>query len=521
MRVPLNEGAYEARSVIASAQRAVNLYPELNPPDAECKYTHYNSPGLSPLGTAPNQTARCLYWANNGTLYYLAGRTLYTVSTSWALTAIGTVGTASGIASMADNGTTLVLVDGSANGYQVNLTTNAFSAISAATNSPPVGSGSDYAFYGATRVDVIDGFLVFNSPGTRTFYCTYENEVVFDALYFADKNGYSDNLVTLIVTRREIWLLGQRTTEIWYDAGNSAFPFAIMPGPFIPYGAVAAYSVAQVDGAIFWLSEDQSGQNILMRGEGYAAKRISTHALEQEWEGYSTTTDAIGFCFQFGGHAFYQINFPTANKSWRWDEATGLWHEPVYTDANGVENMHLVQCAAFAYGVNVGADATTGQLYQIDPDVYTDNGSPMYFRRGYPHMMIDGRRAIYPGFTLDVECATSPDTINQPGPFPMLIGGAYAGSEIMEAGTGFGLLSGPAPINTSPQVLLRWSDTRGRTWSEPVPQSLGATGEYLAQPKWSRTGMGRDRVFEVFGVIPGRLAINGAFLDPEPIKLNS
>ena len=33
--------------------------------------------------------------------------------------------------------------------------------------------------------------------------------------------------------------------------------------------------------------------------------------------------------------------------------------------------------------------------------------------------------------------------------------------------------------------------------------------------------MARDRVFEIYGVIPGRLAINGAFLDPQPISLAS
>lgn len=523
MRVPLDIGAYTARSVIASAQRAVNIYPEKNPPTSECKFTHYNAPGLRPLGsTVPNAPGRGLYWANNEALYYVAGNTLYAVSSSWALTALGTITTASGIVSMADNGTTLLLVDGTTNGYQVNLATNTFSVVGPGTNAPPEAGGSVYGFFGADRIDIIDGFMVLNMPETQNFYCTQENNVLFDALNFAAKNGYSDLLVTVIVTKREIWLIGKRTTEIWYDAGLTDFPFAIIPGPFIQHGCVAKYSVAQVDGAVFWLSQDQAGTNILARGAGYQATRISTHALEQEWADYPTIADAQGFCFQFGGHSFYQINFPTANKSWRWDETTQLWHEPVYTDTDGNENRHRASCAAFAYGVNVAADWETGQLYAIDPEFYTDNGVPMQFRRGYPHMMQDGRQAIYPGFVLDVEAATSPDTIDQPGPFVMLSGpGGVAGGNALTSGAGFGTLSGPAPINTSPQVLLRWSDTRGRTWGQPVSQSLGATGQYLSQPSWNRLGRARDRVFEVYGVIPGRLAINGAFLDPEPIKMAS
>jgi hypothetical protein len=524
VRVPLNQGAYTARSIIASAQRAVNIYPEPNPDDAECKYTHYGAPGLTLLNGTLNVPARCLYLANNGTLYYCAGNALFSVSAppAWTITLIGTILTTSGIVSMADNGTTLLLVDGSSSGYQLDLATNAFSFVNAVTNAPPVESGDVFGFFGADRVDIIDGFMVLNQPNSQNFYCTQLNNVIFDALNFSAKNGYSDLLVTIIVTRREIWLIGQRTTEIWFDAGGALFPFQILPGPFIQHGCIAKFSVAQVNGVVYWLSQDQAGTNILVRGEGYDAKRISTHALEQEWSKYPTIADAEAFCFQIGGHSFYQINFPTANKSWRWDEATQLWHEPVFTDADGNENRHRAACAAFAYGVNVMADWETGALYACDPTVHTDNGMPMYFRRGFPHMMQDGRQVIYPGFTLDVEAATSPDTIDQPGPFELLsVGSAYGSEDVMTSGAGFGLLSGLAPVNTSPQVFLRWSDDRGRTFSNPIPQSLGATGQYLSQPRWRRLGRARDRVWEVYGVIPGRLAINGAFLDPEPIVLKN
>ena len=486
MRVELTQGFYEARSVISDCQRCFNLYAEKNPEGWPTKFTFYNAPGLKELGTAPNMPARGLYWGNNDTLYYAAGGSFYSVSSDWVFTRIGFIDTViGGPVSMADNGAYLVLVDGSVNGYQLEYANGGFNAISAANNSPPIGSGSVYAFYGADRIDIMDGYLVLNEPGTSNFYCTYNNEVVFDALYFAAKNGYSDNLVSLIVSRRELWLVGERTCEVWYDAGATpGVPFDIMPGPFIMHGCVAKYSLAQVDGAIFFLSQDQAGLNIMARAQNYQTERISTHAIEQEWAKYSTTADAQGFCFQVGGHTFYQINFPTADKSWRWDETTRLWHEVGWTDSNGNHHRHRAAFAVQAYGITVAADWETGQLYQIDPDLYDDAGQPMYFRRGFPHMINDGKRVIYPGFTLDVEAATT--------------------------------------ASTSPaQVLMRYSDTRGRTWSAPIARSIGAIGEYYTQPKWWRCGMGRDRVFEVFGVVPGRLAINGAFLDPQPIPLAS
>ena len=520
-RIALTQGAYTADSVIASAQRAVNIFPEANPQDALVKFTHYACAGLTPLASPPAAgPGRGLYMSNIGILFYVCGTTLYQVGPTWAMTFVGTIDYGTGPVSMADNGTSMVLVDGTPNGYEIDLTTVAFTPISEANNEPPPDTDAVYAFYGADRIDVLDGYLILNQPGTRNFYSTYNNEVVFDALYFAAKNGYSDNLVSVVVTAREIWLIGQRTTEIWFDAGAAAFPFEIMPGPFVQHGCSAKYSVAQVDGAIFWLSQDQAGQSIVLRGKGYAASRISTHAIEAELATYAVVSDAVGFCYQQNGHAFYMLSFPSADKTWCWDEMTELWHQRAWTDTNGVEHRHRANCAAFAYGKNVVADWQTGQLYAFDPTVNTDAGAPMYFRRGFPHMMADGARVIYPGFSLDVLGGTSPNTTITPGPFPLLNNTAVGPQQFL-VGTDE-LLCGPAPpIPQPPIVNLRWSDDHGATWGQPVPQTFGATGQRLTQPKWNRLGMARDRVFEVYGVIPGPLAINGAFLDPPPITLRS
>ncbi|TPG50190.1 hypothetical protein EAH75_01460 [Rhodanobacter glycinis] len=99
---------------------------------------------------------------------------------------------------MADNGMTLVLVDGTVNGYTINLTTNAF-----ATLVDPTG-----AFVGSDRVRYLDTFFLFNKPGTQTFYTSLSNSVTFDPLYLANKTGYADKLMAIEVMHREIWLIG-------------------------------------------------------------------------------------------------------------------------------------------------------------------------------------------------------------------------------------------------------------------------------------------------------------------------
>lgn len=109
-RVPLSGGAYQSRSLIAAAQRQVNLYSENNAPGpigvggvatsiAPTKTTLYPTPGLVSLATPPAGEGRGLYRASNGTLYAVVGPTLYSVSPTWVYTALGSIGggSASGV----------------------------------------------------------------------------------------------------------------------------------------------------------------------------------------------------------------------------------------------------------------------------------------------------------------------------------------------------------------------------------------------------------------------------------------
>ena len=317
MRVALKTGAYVARSVIASCQRSVNLYAEANPEDAPCPFTYYPTPGLVPLGAPPTPGAgRGVYKASNNVLYTVVGNTLYSVTSGFVWTALGTLAAPrSTPVSFADNGVIMVVVDGSANGYVITLTTGAFAPI------------VDTAFYGSDAVWFVDTYFVFNKPATGEFYISQSEAITFDPLYFATKIGASDLLTTAAVVHREIWLIGQSTTEIWVNSGASDFPYQIMNGAFVQHGCGAVYSVAQMGDALFFLSQDIQGKSIVVKAQGYQTQRISTHAIETAIASYAVINDAIGFTYQQEGHQFYFLTFPTADKTWCFDLSTGQWHE--------------------------------------------------------------------------------------------------------------------------------------------------------------------------------------------------
>lgn len=468
VKVPLKGGAYEAKSIIADAQRCVNLYPEKNPEGAAAEFTYYPTPGLSLLAQGPSTVVRGLYTASSNRLYAVIGSSIYLVNTNWTLTLVGLMaGALTTPVSMMDNSQTLMIVDGSTNGYTVDLTTQAFSQI------------VQPAFYGATAVDYLDSFMILNRPGTKQFYTTLSNSLTFDPLYFASKTSSPDKLATLIVKNRELWLLGERTTEVWYNAGNAAFPFAAMPGTFVENGCAAPYSVAKDGASLFWLTLSDRGQAIAARTDGYQLRKISTYALEAVWASYQTISDAVGYTYQDQGHVFYVLTFPTEDKTWVFDTAEGLWHERAWMDSNGDFHRHRANCHAFAYDTHVVGDFENGRLYRLDPNVYTDNGSAIRRVRSFPHMVAEGKRVIYRQFLADMEVGRAD-------------------------------LTGVPPL-----VELRWSDTRGASYGQPVLQTLGASGQFLTSVQWRRLGTARDRVFELSWSMPYKTALSGAFIDLE------
>lgn len=470
MKFPLVTGAYSAKSVVAEAQRCVNLYAEQNPKDSPFPFTYYPTPGLTLKATAAPMSGtswRGLWSASNGTLYGVCGSSVYAIDAAFALTNLGDMQTEMGPVSMVDNANFLVIVDGTSAGYTVDLSDNTFAAI------------TDGAFAGGNTIGFVDGFLVLNMPDSREWYISLDDEVSFDATDFASKSGYSDKLIGIGITKRYIYLLGAETTEVWFNAGDPTFPFERLPGVFMQHGCASADSIAQMDGEIYWLAQSQQGTCYVNRSQQFNASQISTFALDNEIATYPRVDDAIGFTYELEGHFFYVLTFPSADKTWQYDLSTQQWNELNWVDADGNLRRHRANCYASAYGLPVVGDWENGNLYVWDVNAYTDNANPIPRIRSFMHSVDDNSdRMSYREFIAN-----------------------------MEVGNGAGYQ--PVP------VFLRWSDTRGKSWGNAISTSLGLEGEYLKSLQFQRLGMARDRVFELSWSAPVKTALLGAWTQAE------
>jgi len=500
VQIPLLAGAYTARNLIANAQRSLNLFPEANPPNSNPQpMTHYPTPGLTILARPPTAAAgRGLYTDITGTLFGVVGTTVYKIDQSWTFTSIGTLVTQdiNTPVSMTDNETNCVLVDGSTNGYYWDVGTG--------DNFTQIG---DANFFGSTHVDYLNTFTLFNKPDTPIFYTTLSGTLDFNSLYFAGMTGTSTDLVAVWCLHGYVWLIGKTGCEIWFNQVDTTnpnlLPFQRMPDQVIHQGCVAPYSIARILGnddtqtCLVWLSQTKDGNVNVVLSQGFQVKDISTHAIDYEISKYPVVNDAVAWAYQQEGHTFYVLNFPTANKTWVFDLTVGLWHERAWTDYNtGNLNRHRGQAHALAYGTHVVQDWEDGTIYRLDLDTYVDQhydtasssiiDGPISRIRSMPHLVNGLNRVIYARFQADMDSGDSDPNDD-------------------------------ASAAIDPIVSLRWSDTRGHSWSNPVMQHIGTTGEYNTSILWTRLGMARDRVFELSWSSPVKTALQGAYVEPIPL----
>ena len=507
MKTPILGGAYVTRSVNAADNRCVNLFPETIPEGNGGKEGGFllRCPGLRLLATVGTGPIRGL-WVTNGIAYVVSGDKFYSLTTSWVATLLGTV-SGTGPVSMADNGTQIFIAC-NPDGYIYNVSTLVFAQI------------TDPDFPGAGSVGYLDGYFVFNEPGTQKFWVTsLLDGTAIDPLDFASAEGYPDNVVALIVDHREIFLFGNTSVEVWYDAGTPDFPLARIQGAFMEVGCGAAYSVAKLDNSVFWVGSDARGRGVVYRANGYTPARISTNAVEFAIQSYGNISDAIGYTYQQDGHPFYVLIFPSAEATWVYDVSTQLWHERAAFE-NGLFVRHRSNCQMSFNSEVVVGDYEDGRLYAFDLDVYADDDQTQKWLRSWralPTGQNNLKRTAHHNLQLDAETGVGLAGYDANDPLENLL--TENELDLLTEDDIALLVSLAATTGADPQVMLRWSDDGGHTWSNEHWRSMGRLGNYGYRTIWRRLGMTekiRDRVYEVSGTDPVKISIMGAelFLTP-------
>jgi hypothetical protein len=469
--------SYEAPSIYQDAQECINFYPEIDPtkqPGSRGVVALYPTPGLvEELQLTAGKVRGMRALSGSQYLVAVSAQSVYLIDTAFNATLIGTI-----------PGNDQVQITDS-------VTTNngltAFFVCAAGRFTYVVGT-STFAqdttglWPNATSTDTVDAYIIYNEPGTQNWAVTDLGLAVSNTGNYGSKDGAPDSLVALIADHRQVYLLGEVTTEVWVDVGSvipglTTFPFQRIGGTTMQHGCAAKYSVSRFGESFAFVSRDTRGQAIIGVVDGYRFTRVSTHAVEQSLVGVDVS-DAVAFTYQIEGHENYVVTFPSIDLTWVYDLATQQWHKWLSWDDVSGYYRHRSNCYAFFAGKNLVGDFENGKIYSLNNDVYTDNGATIRRLRRAIHLTSDLQRQFFEEFQIQF----------QPG---------------------VGL---PTGQGEDPQAMLRWSNDGGSTWSNEHWVSIGKIGRYQNRAMWRRLGWSRDRIFEVAVTDPIRAVIVSANL---------
>jgi hypothetical protein len=456
MKTPLFGAGLQAKSLNVSSQTRINFYADVQPAEDKTRIVFYGTAGLTLFANLGGSPARAMLPVGS-LLYVIAGGTFYEVNNSGTATSRGTIASSSGRVDMSYNGTQVLITDGT-QGHTYTISSTTLASI----------ADSDFPD-DSTTCTWQDGYSIVES-GSNFYISTLDDATGWTAVDLASAESNPDDITRVYAAFGQLILFGPKTIEFWANTGSADFPYGRVGGGVLETGLAAKWSVAEVDGGVMFLGQNKQGGSQVFMLKGYNLQPVSTPDLEVTFGGYSTISDATATSYRYAGHSFYQLNFPTAAKSWLYDATTGLWSELRY----GTDGRHRAEIAANFLNQIIVSDYSNGNLYVLDPDVYSDNGASQIAVLVSRHLH-DRNYQTVNELWLDME-------------------------------TGVGLSSGQG---SDPQLMLRVSKDGGHSWGNIRYVPIGATGQYSARAIARRLGRARDWVFEVSISDPVKRAVMG------------
>lgn len=470
-------GTYTSQSPNAADDECVNLLPERDESGTGVSaMTLYSTPGLSLFNNPGGNQVRGNFTVN-GRTFKVVDATLYEELANGQTNAIGNVGNDGNSASFAACPQQLAVVS-AGNLYSYQLATQTLPAIVAGTFQQV--SGVPWLPQSVTQIAFIDGFFLLLVASSQTVYASNAfDATTWPPLAVKTLNTFADNVIGMIAAQRLLWICGPKETEVDYDAGSFPFPLQTMPSGFIEGGCGAQFSICVLDNAIFLIGlRNDQGQAIAYRSNGFSFQRISTHPVETAWQQYGTIADARAFTYQENGHSFWVITFPSAQATWAYDVATGLWHKRGFWNGQiGAFQAALPICHTFNFGKHLVGDRQSGKTYQMSSPVQagggwnfvTDNGTLIHRVRRAPHIAAEHQWMRYDSLEIYLETGLGPEP-------PLLDGAGNA---------------------RGPQLALRCSRDGGHNFGTTRTVDCGQAGDYTKRAVFRRLGRARDMVFEV------------------------
>lgn len=439
--VPLFGVGTKGKSSNVVAQSRENLYVEIAQDPESNGLSMFPTPGLTTFVNLGANPCRGLY-SRGDVLYAVNRSTLWEIASDGTATNRGTLLTTGGRVDITENGTQMLIVDGTY-GYSYTYATTTLAQV------------TDMDYPASETCTFLNQYAIVQKTDSAQFNVSAAGDVTtWDALDFATAESDPDNLVRIIADAGTLVLFGERTTEFWGDSGAADFPLARIGASAIEWGLAARWSLCKFMDSLIFLRKNRLGAVQVCRLRGMSAEVVSTPDLDYLLSTYSSVEGATAFTYMVSGHPMYCINFPTDDVSWEFDGLTNEWHRR----SSGAQSArHRGEIQVNFQNRAYVSDWENGKIYLIDQTVYTDDGD-VIVREFVTRHNKAGDYTEIPALWLEME-------------------------------SGVGLVSGQG---SNPLVTLKVSRDGGHTYGAERSSTIGAMGNYSVRALWNRLGRARD-----------------------------
>ncbi len=456
--VPLVGASNEGVNRQADSQRTINLFPVKMEREGEKVRWHLvGTPGLALHTTLPRSPIRGEHVVD-GRYFCIAGARIYEIYGNGSYREWGRINSTSGKVSMADLLGVLVIGDGTGF-YGLTLATGVVDRISDAPR------GRFCVFFNSR--------ILYHERDTgRVWYSALNDATSVPDLNYFTAERLPDDITAIVTTEDQIWLIGEGSTETWFDSGDTDNPFQPINGGVVYSGCQMPDTALRLDNSVWWVEQDEHGRGIVRRSQGFTPARVSTAPVERFT---ATATNMSAFGYQEQGRTFFVLN--ADQGTWAYDLKDNEWHERAWLNRlTGEQERGRPETHAYAYGLHLVSDYENGRVYSMSLDHRDDAGQEIRRTRVTGHVDFDARSVIIDELYIDIAAGVGLDGVGQ---------------------------------GTDPKVMLRYS-TDGITFSNELMGDLGGIGKYGQLVRFFGLGLGRDWVFEVSVSDPVAVTILGA-----------
>jgi len=305
----------------------------------------------------------------------------------------------------------------------------------------------------AASATFIDGYVLV-AKGSDVFNCDLDDPFTWQADQYLSAEMFPDPVRALARQNNQVVVLGDSSTEFFYDAANAAgSPLSRNDAGVIQFGIAAPHALYQNEQFCAWVSQSASGGRAVWSLTGFKPNKISDEYIERILDAEGDMSSCTGYGFRTMGHLFFLINLPNQHRTLVYDMDEKLWHEwSSWTVGREQEVFLYNHVADNGTGKAYLLSSVTGDIYYLDPAKYQDEND---------NIVVEIRTNKY-----------DMDTYNRKfGHVARIVGDRYS---------------------TSNPVTLTWTNDDYQTWSND--KTVDLNDDY---PAFQRLGHFRRRAWKI------------------------